>query len=378
MKILSIIYYTALRNFRDYKSLSSMLLFPIILILILGSALKTNYEPPKLDRMPVAYINKDAGEISKHFTEYINQEEIGKILEVKKISSLDEANKLLDSRDVRGIVFIDEDYSKKIISGEKAEIKVFTRSNGNLKSAILQNIVDGFVAGANTTQAIMKNINQPVNIKGYESILSKPITVEGSVPRAIDYYAVTMLVMTLMYGAIYACHGVAEDIFENIGKRISVSPVKLYENIGGKTIGTLLSVFLQGIVVILFTKYVYKTNWGNNMLLIILIAFSLAVLSTSIGIAACMITGEARKGQGLVDILVPLMTFFSGGYAKLPVSESFDRLRYFVPNQLGHNAFFNAVYGGSGTSIQNAILGMWLLSFILFGISIFSGRRFRR
>lgn len=375
MKILSIIYYTVKRNFRDYKSLSSMLLFPIILILILGTALKTLYAPPKLDRIPVAYINKDKGEMSKYFNDYLEMKEIKSLVDTRKMDSLEEAEKLLKDRSIRGIIQIDEDYSDKVLKGEKVTINVYSREFGNLKASMLQNIVDGFIKGGNATSAILKSGSRDTVFKSREFIKDKPISMEGTIPRAIDYYAVTMLVMTLMYGAIYGCYSIGEEFFRDIGKRIRVSPLRLYENLIGKILGTVVSIFIQAMILIAFTKYVYNTNWGNNMPMIIFTAFSLAVLSTSIGAAASMLSRDPDRGQGLLDVIIPIMTFISGGYSKINASEAFDKIRYLIPNQLGHNAFFNIIYGGSSLSLQGVIISMWILTLALFGIAIIAGRR---
>jgi ABC-2 type transport system permease protein len=64
MNIFHVAYYTVLRNLRDRKSMASMLLFPIILILILGSALSSNYAVSDVGKTPVAYLNKDKGAFS--------------------------------------------------------------------------------------------------------------------------------------------------------------------------------------------------------------------------------------------------------------------------------------------------------------------------
>ena len=46
----------------------------------------------------------------------------------------------------------------------------------------------------------------------------------------MDYYAITMLALTLMYGALYGSFGMAEDIEEKTVIRIKSSPTKEYEN----------------------------------------------------------------------------------------------------------------------------------------------------
>ena len=72
MKIINIAYYSILRNFRDKRSISLTLLFPVLLILILGTALNSAYSPRNMDKISVAYVNMDNGAISKRFDAFLN------------------------------------------------------------------------------------------------------------------------------------------------------------------------------------------------------------------------------------------------------------------------------------------------------------------
>lgn len=382
MNILHVAYYTVLRNLRDRKSMAMMLLMPIITILILGSALSSTYAVSDVGKTPVAYLNKDRGEGSKYFDEFLKNDEIEKMLSVKEVQTLEEGKNLISNNKVNGLIVINEDYSDLLSAGNKGTIEVYTGKKG-FRVSFIQNIIDSFINGANTVTAVQSLGSTNVNYTREDNIEEMPITTEGKVPRAIDYYAITMLVMILMYGAQYGCHGMGEDYMEENGKRIRVTPIKPYEHFIGKTIGTVFTIECQAIVLIFFTKFVYKANFGPNIPAIIFISFTLATFSTGLGAMLTMVTGDRSKASSILSLAIPVLTFISGGYAKIEAGNSlFSKIMYISPNYLAQSAMFNSIYGEPVTSnIQllsstQCIMLLWILTAIAFlAASVFGRRR---
>lgn len=382
MNILHVAYYTVLRNLRDRKSMTSMLLMPIILILILGSALSSNYAVSDVGKTPVAYLNKDKGEGSKHFDEFLKNDEVEKMLSVRKVETFEEGKDLINNNKVNGLIVINEDYTDQLSAGNKGTIEVYTGKKG-FRVSFIQNIVDSFINGANTITAVQRLGSTNMNYVREDNIEEMPITTEGKVPRAIDYYAITMLVLILMYGAQYGCHGMGEDYMEENGKRIRVTPIKPYEHFIGKVIGTVFTIECQAIILILFTKFVYKANFGDNILAIIFISFTLATFATALGIMLTMVTGDRMKASSIISLAIPVLTFIAGGYTKIEAGNSlFSKIMYISPNYLAQSAMFNSIYGEPVTSnIQllsstQCIMLLWILTAVAFlAASVFGRRR---
>jgi ABC-2 type transport system permease protein len=382
MNILHVAYYTVLRNLRDRKSLASMLLFPIILILILGSALSSSYAVSDVGKTPVAYLNKDTGEGSRYFDEFLKNDEIEKMLSVKKVETFEEGKNLISNNKAYGLIVINEDYSDLLKAGNKGTIEVYTGKKG-FRVSFIQNIIDSFINGANTITAVQRLGSGSVNYNRVDNIEEMPITTEGKLPRAIDYYAITMLVMILMYGAQYGCHGIGEDFMEENGKRIRTTPIKPFELFTGKTIGTVFTIECQALVLIFFTKFVYKANFGDNLLTITFISFTLSTFATGLGIMLSMVTGDKMKASSILGLVIPVFTFISGGYTKIEAGNSlFSKIMYVSPNYLAQTAMFNSIYGEPVTSnIQllsstQCIIMLWILTSVVFlAASVFGRRR---
>lgn len=375
MKILVIAYNTIKRNFRDLKTLSLTLLFPIILILILGTALTSQFTPSNMKKIKVAYLNEDRGEISKRFDELLENEKIKEFIEVNIVQSSEEGKKLVEENKVNSFIMIDKGFTEKVIKGEESKIKVYSRKTGSFNSMVVRNIVDSFANSFNSLKAINSITGKFSEYKTFENIKEMPISAKSNIPRAIDYYAVTMLVMILMYDTISSAVLAGEDIYEAIGSRVKCTPVKFYELFLGKLLGLIAYFFLKALMIIYFAKYVYGVNFGENILMILFITFSLSVFSTSFGIITALFAKDEKRAVNFLNSIVPVFTFLSGGYTKFSNFGSLEKIIFFIPNKLGHEAFFNTIYNGSSLIASKAVLTLWIMSAIMFVLSAIKGRR---
>lgn len=382
MNIFTIAYYNIIRFFRDKKSFIYMLALPIILILILGSALDSNFKVNSIDRTKVVYINKDRGDISKNFDEFLDNKEVKELIEVERMDSYESAFKELNDDKIKAIIYIKEDYSDKVKKEEKAPIEVIGSNSNSFRFFLVKNLVSSFIEGANTSEALAKiSDGKELRLQRWDNITEESISLDGKRPKAVDYYAVTMMVMIIMYGASYGVAEIGENYMNPVGKRINSTPIKSYENFLGKTIAIVFTMSFQFIALILFSKYVYKANFGNHIFFVIFVCFSLSILSTFLGVALCLIFKDKVVAGRILNIIVPIFTFISGGYFVVDGMFSnglIKKLLYISPNYLAQNAIFNNIYGGAAGETQVCILALWIMILVLLVVSVFAGRRFEK
>lgn len=119
-------------------------------------------------------------------------------------------------------------------------------------------------------------------------------TIDGKdSPRGIDYYAVTMLTMTILYGTAVGAMSIASEIKRRTYKRLicsNTSPLKYYF----QNISFFLVIAFQSFLIYLFSKYILGTNWGNNKLALISVVASLIFMAVSAGV--CIANTIKMKG----------------------------------------------------------------------------------
>ena len=107
---------------------------------------------------------------------------------------------------------------------------------------------------------------------------------------------------------------------------------------------------------IAFTRYAYGVNWGENLPLILLITFTLVLLSIGLGTMIAMVTRNEMLAGSILNGLIPVFTFIAGGYYRFSIpGKFFSALQHLSPNYLAQTAIFNTIYGGAAA--HQALLG---------------------
>ncbi|MFX0547733.1 ABC transporter permease [Hathewaya histolytica] len=370
MNFLTIARYRIIQYIRDRKSLISMLVIPILLIAILGNALgnSEDFAAKNIGKINVLYINNLSGNSGDNFEKFINLKEFSDIIKPTKIKNIDEGKRLIEKKEYEALVIYDESISGKF--------KVIGSDYNSLKVSIVKNIIDSYSDKANSFEALAKLKAKDFSLKKYNNVDSEVVTISGKKPTATDYYSITMLIMIIMFGAIYANFAIDKDYYSVVGGRIKSAPVRLWEVFLGEGIGVVFTLLWQIIILLLFARFVFNVNFGNSLPVIFVTTLSLAIMSTMLGIFACMVTKKGLYGLAFLNILVPIFTFLGGGFVKIDFGQGIlGKLSRMTPNYLAQDAIFKSIYGGDSKEILLNILGIWILTFILFIGAKIAGRR---
>lgn len=377
MNILNITYYGIIRNFRDRKKLSLMILLPLLSTLILGVALGSAFNVSSIGKTSVCYLNQDKGLAGEAFDQFINSEDVRSAIELKEISSYEEGVDLIRNRKATSIIIIESDFSQKLGLGDKANIKVYNSQYSNYRASIVKSLIDSFI-NTNNSMIVIRELDKNDFIPAASSNIEEiPISVTGKHPGAIDYYAVTMLVMSIMYGTLYGSYAIAEDGLLRTEIRIKSSPIKNYQLFLGRLLATIVTLVLQVLIIIGFSKFVYKANWGNNMAFILFTCFSAIVMVVGIGIMTYSIFKDANRASGILNLAVIVFAFLGGGY--FPITGFGSKIKelasYVSPNYMIQQVLFNNIYGGSQIESQNYLIVIWSITIVSFIVSSLIGRR---
>ncbi|KHD34666.1 permease [Clostridium acetobutylicum] len=375
MNVFYIAINTIKSNISDKKTLIMMLLMPIVIILILGNALKSvdNFSVTNLGKTTVYYYNADNKEISKNFDEFLKNKSIKDILNVKKVSSYKKGKELVDKGEGNSLIYINSNYSDNIEANKKGKIEIYESKSSTTRNQIIKSLIDSFNDGANTVEVSSQISRMRTSYVEKNNISKKYLSVNGKSPRAIDYYSVTMLMMILLYGANYGSAELENLFFDRVGKRIKTTATKTYQHLLGVVLGVIFTLILQAVVLVLFTKYVYGANWGGHPILVLGIVSSFAILAASIGFLFMIITGDDKRASMLISVTAPIFTFVSGGYVKVPFSDG-SIIKY-VPNNLAQSGLFNMIYKGVTSTAENSIIILLGMSIVLLAIASIVGRR---
>lgn len=375
--IFTILRLRILQNIREpATTIGQMLIFPLALIFILGMALRPMFETPTLNATPVAYYNADSGQMGKQVDEFLANPEVAEFLTVQKVSSVATGEDLLQRGKITALISVPADYSAEIMAGREGAIVITGHPGRPFNVSLVETVMESFIYGGNASYAMatMGSL-APEYRPATGSIVDSPLGDSG--PGAMGYYAVTMLVMTIMYGTSYGASGQAENVITPVGLRVRSSPVRPSQQYVGSVLGNLVTIYTSSLVIVALTHFFFGVNWGPRLPLVMGIIFLGVVLSLGLGTMAMTVAKDENRAFAILNVLVVASTFLAGGYVKLSLPAQFGWIQYLSPSYLLQTALFNTVYAGPAKETILVLLALTAIILITFTIAMKVERKVR-
>lgn len=272
--------------------------FPIILGTFFNMAFSNIENSEKFDCINIAIVE----------TQEFNDNEIYK--NAFKELSKDGDNKLFN------IKYVDEEKAKELLDNE--EISGYLIYNGSSKIVIKKNgvnetIFKTAVDEINQSYGVINDLIQNDTSKIYSKIQdilkqsdSNIIDISSNKLSytMIEYYS--LIAMSCMYGGILAMFVINQNLanMSNKGKRVSISPTKKSTLVFSGVLASYITQILGILLLFLYTIFVLKVDYGQNLGLVILLALigSFAGLSLGTGVATLVKSNDNVKSSIILSI----------------------------------------------------------------------------
>ena len=359
--------------------------FPIILGFLFNLAFSNIEESEKLDIINIGIVENE--KLDENFLTAIkhlgDKENKDRLFEIKYLDE-DDAEKYLDESKISAYISYDND------------IKITIKENG-INQTITKNVVDEIIQQTKLTENIIKKdvenqmLNGNFNID-YESIYSnaykvagysyentKDISKENMSYTMIEYY--TLIAMTALYGGIIAMTSLNNNLanMSNKGKRVAVAPTKKITTILSSLVASYIIQLIGMILLFVFTIFVIKVDYGNQLGKIILLALIgiLSGLSLGMFVGSVLKTNEASK-VGIIIAITMLGSFLSGMMGitmKYIIDSSVPIVNKLNPAAMITDGLYSLYYYDTFDRYYFNIISLLIFSTILILISCISLRR---
>ncbi|MCY6353721.1 ABC transporter permease [Clostridium sp. ZS2-4] len=340
MKILNIITKEVKQNFRNKRKLAIMILFPIILMVILGTAFsKSMSNDIKLGKIKVLYTVQGEGNIGEAF-KGLQKELKDYNVSFKETKNIESAKNNVQNSNYSCYLLINEN---------NKDIKIYKNNRYYLGASFVEGILNTFVQRYNVINEIKEKKTRFLEkvVKGSDKkyIIVQSLN-EKKEPRAIDCYGVTMTTLIILYSAFTGAYGMIGEKNRKTEARILAAPVTKKEIFIGKTLGALVVTIFQISIVIIFSKYVIGVNWGNNIGMLLLVIGSEIIMAVSMGIGVAFLTKTEAAMNSILNFMIPIMVFLGGGYVPLEEfnSEILNIISNFSPVRWINSSILNIVF----------------------------------
>lgn len=359
--------------------------FPIILGLLFNMAFSNIEKDEMLKVFSIAVVSNDNSKEQEIYKETLEKLSTGdaRLFNLKYVDE-EEANRLLDESEIEGYVVISDD------------VKVVIKENGS-NQTIIKFVIQEIKQNKKIVEDLsLKEIEKETSNGNYSfdtteivnNILTKINSQEVSLNSlsssnlsymTIEYY--TLIAMACMYTGMLGLTSINNCLanMSNKGKRISVSPNKKSTIVLSSLIGSYIVSLLGLSILLLFLLFVLKVDFGNNMLLVILLSMigSLAGISLGVLVASVFKLSEGAKTGIIIAIsmFLSVLSGMTGVTLKYVIDTNVPIVNLINPNNLITDGFYSLYYYNTLDGYFRDLIYLIIFVIICLVISFFSLRR---
>ena len=377
--------YTFKTLFKNKSLIFWTFAFPIILGTLFNMAFKDITKNEKLTTIDIAVINNEEfnkNEIYKEALKELSEKE-NKIFNTT-YTTKEEAKILLEEKKIKAYIELENENTKITCkeNGIDQTIIKYVTEEIDQKSSIIKNLSKQEIE--NEIKAGNYNIDYNKINNEILEILNNKANIKNISNNNLDYVMIefyTLIAMTCLYGGMLGMYAINQKLPNmcNIGKRISVSPLKKKTIILSSLLASYLTQLIGLLLLFIYTIFIIKVDYGNNILLVIL----LSLVGSLTGLALGLVIGTIIKSKEntKIGILLGITMFgcFLSGMMGITMKYIIDKnipiINKINPAALITDGFYSLYYYNTLNRYWFNIISLTIISLILILISINSLRR---
>lgn len=329
--------------------------FPIILGIFFNMAFSNIEKDEVLKVFDIAVVNNEQFEHQSIYKEAIDGLSKGneKLFNVQYVTK-EKADSLLDDSDIEGYIIF-----------ENNKPQVVVKENGTYQTMlkfVVNEITQNKIMVTDLSEQAIRRQMEKGNINGdtakiVSDILNKiqnqqvkmtNISSSNLSYMQIEYY--TLIAMACMYGGMLGLTAINTCLanMSSKGKRISVSPNRKSTVVLSAAMGSYFVSLVGLAILMLFLKFVLQVDFGDNLLLVLLLAAvgNLAGISLGILIASIFRVSEGAK-TGItiaVTMFLSVLSGMMGVTLKYVIDKNAPIVNLVNPNNLITDGFYSLYY----------------------------------
>ncbi len=399
MKLLTMALKDVLVTVRDRKALITLVAMPMVLITILGLALGPVFsEDPKLNRIDVALVDHDRGDVANAFKDTLTA---GKLRDVLNVKTMDEeaARGKVENGDLTALIVVPPGFSKRIDDGDRSYVTVLTDPGRPINGQVVKSIVGAISTGISsfqtsvktsarfivdrhlfTTKSTKREINaivddlvarqrdagsgKRVSVVTYQAKQEKKV---GS----LQYYSVAMAVMFVLFSAMFGAFSIITERDKMTLARLFTTPTARFSIVGGKILGTFFLGILQFLILVGSTRLLFGVDWGSSVIGVAGLMLATVFAATGMSVFIATAAKTARAAGGTAQLFIQSMSAFGGSYVPLAMFPPFMRsLSKLSINGWAITGFVGLMEGARLATILPSLEALAAIGIVFFALGV--------
>lgn len=361
--------------------LLNLFILPLILIFILGTALSGTMgsgEDAVIKPVRVGIIQSteatEASIVDEALQAFLTSPAVSDMLKVRDLATQEDAVSALRQGELDFAVILPNGLQEHLVAGKGAELQ-WILGKDNTLNMVGQTVFTRFTDELNRQVAIAKVLGPEV-VAAMAFVPNTDLTEEptyittsspgkaGNSYSASQYYAASMLAMFMLYSGMTTINSLFSEKDKKTLIRLQAAPVGNGIIFAGKIAGNSLLAFMQAIIIIVMTYWLYGVNWGSHPWLIILICVLITIASMTIGIIVALVSKNATSASGMMQAIIIAMTFISGGFTPIAV-DLVHRISEFTVNHWALQSFLRMMLDSPVSEIMHNIVMLGVVCAVL-------------
>ncbi|MBK7895758.1 MAG: ABC transporter permease [Anaerolineaceae bacterium] len=415
MKIWTIAWKDTLIRFRDRNALILMLLAPLVLSAIIGSAFGgfiSGSDPVPFDAIPVLVVNQDDGEQGAQFLEILTSDDLAELLTVTEMADLASAREQVQLGEARAAILIPDTFSSSVEGGVDVETAVsqiqFYADPGatltpNIVRGVVTQIVNGFNTAAISVDLTVNQLTEQAPILGPEmanlgtalnselgstigqnqlSLSLNDVSVGEEEESLGDispfaFFAPSMGILFLMFSMVDGTRSILDEQKGGTLDRLVSTPTSSLEILLGKIGGVFLTGALQFVVFVIASSLLFSLSWGSSPLGLALMVLAVVLAFTSLGAFIAAFAKDANQANIIGSVVTLVFAALGGNFVPAQNFPPFlEQLSKISINRWALDGFSDLTLLGLGLNDVLLEVGVLLgLSVVLIGLALWQFQR---
>jgi ABC-2 type transport system permease protein len=364
---------TSLRRlFRDRSNIFFVLIFPMLLVLVIGSIFGGGFTPP------VGVVAPPGDPLAEEIVDSLAAQES---LTVVDFESEDDLLGSVERGGVGAGVVIPDGYGDALAAGDDVEIGFVARPDG-VGPLLLSNVRAAIAPQSGQVQAA--RFAESESGADFDAALERATDLQASIPAVtvetttagdeiipaslgrFDLGASTQILLFMFVTSLAGSAALIQSRQLGVSKRMLSTPTSTGTILTGEAVGRLAVVLFQGLYIMGVSWLVFDVDWGNG-----LGALSLVFAFALVGAGAGMLMGAVFRNDqqaGAVGVVVGLGMAALGG-CMTPLEffpDTMQRIAHVTPHAWAVDGFAELVRrGGTVADITTELAVLLVMATVL-------------
>ena len=367
MILLTLIKKEIIQFFRSKTDVITMLIFPIVLIFVMGKSLDGLMSMDKnIFSGKIIYFNIEDTSGNKNLQPFYDFS-----VQFQKDT---EAEFIENTNHKEAIELVNKNEAICFINVGKEDIKYFRNENEeSTESKVFRNLyaqyMKKYIFIHSTSKSEPQKVPQILNAQNNTRVKSEGISYDEV--NSFTYYTFVELTLIILYISTITSISMYKENTLHTMTRLKTSSIKKINIIISKIALGIVIGIMQIILVYITSTKLFGVNWGQKLIYIFVVLISFIIFSSVLGISISMIFADQKTAYTFTNMLIIVMGFLGGSYVPLSLVKS-ARITSFlcelVPNYWVNTAILGLKYNVDTSYYISAInisLGSATLMIIL-------------